>query len=86
MIDRNKVVKMYKSGATISAIMEKCNIKSTQTVYRIIRDAGITAGRSGIGSKRISISIDDEVSALIRSERPENLSRWVCDKIKKASK
>lgn len=81
MIDRDKVVEMYNSGESISSIMKLCNIKSTQTVYRIIRDAGLKI-RNGNCSLRLSVTLDAESGKLLQKHHPKNVSRWVCEAIK----
>lgn len=36
-----KVIALYSAGAPINEIKEKSDVKSEQTIYRILRDAGV---------------------------------------------
>lgn len=40
-IQEDSVVKMYRSGASIANIKSETGVKSEQTIYRILNDAGV---------------------------------------------
>lgn len=41
MKQKEAVVKLYNSGSSISSIKSETGVKSEQTIYRILNDAGI---------------------------------------------
>ena len=89
MIDidqRTMCVKLYRQGkVSIKEIMERTGIRSEQTVYRILDSEGIPRQRRDAVHKS-SITFDEETWQVIRRMKPRNLSKFVCEAIKKAKK
>lgn len=87
MIDidqRTMCVKLYRQGkVSIKEIMERTGIRSEQTVYRILDSEGIPRQRRDAVHKS-SITFDEETWQVIRRMKPRNLSKFVCEAIKKA--
>lgn len=88
MIDeftRMQCVRLYKEGVlTIREIMAKTGIRSEQTIYRILDEAGVPRRPVRPTEYRATISFDKETADIINEARPRNLSVWVCKMIKKA--
>ena len=79
--------KLYKDGShTIKKIMSITGIRSEQTIYRILDEAGIPRRPTRPTEWRATISFDKETSDMIGEVRPRNLSAWVCKMIKEAYK
>ena len=87
MIDvdqRALCVKLYKQGKTsIKEIMAQTGIRSEQTVYRILDSEGIPRQRREVAHKS-SITFDEGTWCIIERKKPRNLSRFVCEAVKKA--
>lgn len=82
---KDECIRLYKEGIlTIKEIMSETGIRSEQTIYRILDEAGITRRPSRTTEWRVSISLDKETSDIIDEVRPRNLSAWVCSMIKEA--
>lgn len=82
---REKCVQLYKEGAlTIKEIMAQTGIRSEQTIYRILDEAGVPRRPVRPTEYRATISFDKETADIINEARPRNLSVWVCKMIKKA--
>ena len=82
---REKCVQLYKEGAlTIKEIMTQTGIRSEQTIYRILDEAGIPRRPVRPTEYRATISFDKETADIINDACPRNLSVWVCNMIKKA--
>ena len=90
MIDeftRTQCVRLYKEGVlTIKEIMAKTGIRSEQTIYRILDEAGIPRRPTRPTEWRATISFDKETSDIIGEVRPRSLSAWVCKMIKESYK
>lgn len=82
---REKCVQLYKEGAlTIKEIMAQTGIRSEQTIYRILDEAGVPRRPVRPTEYRATISFDKETAHIINEARPRNLSVWVCKMIKEA--
>lgn len=82
---RKDCVRLYREGIlTIREIMLFTGIRSEQTIYRILDEAGIPRRPSRKVEHRAPICFDKETMDIIDRERPRNLSAWVCQAIKKA--
>ena len=78
---------MYREGIlTIKEIMAETGIRSEQTIYRILDEAGIPRRPTRQTGWRATISFDKEISDIIDEVRPRNLSAWVCKMIKESYK
>lgn len=82
-----KCIKLYKEGLlTIKKIMAETGIRSEQTIYRILDEAGIPRRPARPTEWRAAISFDKETVEIIDDIRPRNLSAWVCKIIKEVYK
>ena len=76
---REKCAKLYKQGFPIKDIMHQTGLRSTQTVYRILREGKIPARNTDKkGGKVITVSLDKEAVRIIKLKKPRNLSNFVC--------
>ena len=78
-----EAIRMYESGAKLKEIVNATGIFPA-TMYANLRRMGI--GKRTKNVMKINISIDDDVQKIIEKENPDNLSAWICEKIKKASR
>lgn len=78
---KKKAVGMYTGGSSIAEIMEATGVKSTQTIYRILTEAGIKKRSTG-GVRKISIALDAEAAAIVEKKAPRNISAWISALIK----
>ena len=84
---KKECIRLYQEGVlTIKEIMAETDIRSEQTIYRILDAAGVPRRPVRPTEWRTSISFDNETSDIIDEVRPRNLSAWVCKMIKKAYK
>lgn len=80
-----KCIKLYKEGLlTIKKIMAETGIRSEQTIYRILDEAGIPRRPVRPTEYRATISFDKDTAEIIDKVHPCNLSTWVCKMIKEA--
>lgn len=77
-------INMYKSGAKLKDIVDATGVFPS-TMYAVMKRMGIKKLREKNILKK-NISIDEEVQEIIKKENPDNLSAWICEKIKKASR
>ncbi len=86
MIDidqRTLCIKLYKQGnISIKEILKQTGIRSEQTVYRILDSEGIPRQRRDAVHKS-SITFDEKTWSIIERKKPRNLSKFVCDSIRK---
>ena len=76
---REKCAKLFKQGLAIKDIMHQTGLRSTQTVYRILREGKIPARNTDKkGGKIITVSLDKEAVRIIKLKKPRNLSNFVC--------
>ena len=79
---REKCARLYKQGLPIKDIMRQTGLRSTQTVYRILREGKIPARNTDKkGGKIITVSLDKEAVRIIKLKKPRNLSNFVCEAI-----
>lgn len=84
---KKECIRLYQEGVlTIKEIMAETDIRSEQTIYRILDAAGVPRRPPRPTEWRAAISFDKETSDIIDEVRPRNLSAWVCKMIKKAYK
>ena len=77
-------MRLYRSQKyKIKDIMKMTGVRSEQTIYRIIDAADVPRLKSKAPARKLSVTIDDEVLTLIKEDNPINLSKWICEKIKK---
>lgn len=78
-----EAIRMYKSGAKLKEIVNATGIFPA-TMYANLRRIGIGKRTKNVLKK--NITIDEDVQKIIKKENPDNLSAWICEKIKKASR
>ena len=79
-----EVTRLYRSQKfKIKDIMKMTGVRSEQTIYRILDAADVPRLKSKAPARKLSVTIDDEVLRLIEQDNPINLSKWICEKIKK---
>ena len=79
-----EVTRLYRSQKfKIKDIMKMTGVRSEQTIYRILDAADVPRLKSKAPARKLSVTIDDEVLMLIEQDNPINLSKWICEKIKK---
>ena len=67
---REKCAKLYKQGLPIKDIMQQTGLRSTQTVYRILREGKIPARNTDKkGGKIITVSLDKEAVRIIKLKK-----------------
>ncbi|MCH3994840.1 MAG: hypothetical protein LKE54_07305 [Prevotella sp.] len=82
MTNIDEAIAMYTSGSRMSEIEQKTKI-SRYTVYRELKRRGQPL--RGKTSTKLHISIDEDVRKILEREHPTNVSRWFCEKVKKAT-
>ena len=84
---KRECIRLYREGIlTIKEIMAETGIRSEQTIYRILDEAGIPRRPTRPTEWRATISFDKETSDIICEVRPRSLSAWVCKMIKESYK
>ena len=78
-----EAVILYKGGAKLKDIKSRTGVFAS-TMYANMRRMGLRKRTKNILKK--NISIDEDVQKIIEKENPDNLSAWICEKIKKASR
>ena len=78
-----EAIYMYQNGRKLKDIVDVTGIFPA-TMYANLKRMGI--GKRTKNVLKINISIDDDVQKIIKKENPGNLSAWICEKIKKASR
>lgn len=84
-----EVVKLYrKGGCSINSIMEQTDIRSKQTIYRILSSYNIRKIRrkSEGTASRVNLILDEEAARIIEAAKPRNISEFICEMIKKGSR
>ena len=75
-----EVVRLYRSEKyTIKQICEMTGVASEQTIYRILRERNIPKRKI----RRITVSLDHETELILDKVKPKNLSKYICEIIKK---
>lgn len=78
------VVRLYRSEKyTIKQICKMTGVLSEQTIYRILRERNIPKREIRTITKKISVSLDHETDLILNNVKPKNLSKYICDIIKK---
>ena len=78
------VIRLYRSEKyTIKQICEMTGVLSEQTIYRILRERNIPKRNIRFITKKVSVSLDHETDLILDKIKPKNLSKYICDIIKK---
>lgn len=71
---------LYKDGMTIKEIMGKTDIRSEQTIYRILDSNGVPRRPKVRGVKKILVKIEEDVAAIL--DREQSVSLYVNEAIR----
>lgn len=76
----SRVMSLYKDGMTIKEIMDKTDIRSEQTIYRILDSNGVPRRPKVRGVKKILVKIEEDVAAIL--DREQSVSLYVNEAIR----
>lgn len=80
---QEKCIKLYRDGQhTIKQILAETGIRSEQTVYRILDQAGIPRRPARMSVMKVSVNLDKGAVDVIEKVKPKNLSEFVSEAIK----
>lgn len=81
---KDKVIRLYKEqNYTIKDIMALVGVPSAQTIYAILDEAKVPRLKVRKATRKISVSLDEEIEAILSKEKPKNTSKWLCEMAKK---
>jgi len=69
----SRVLSFYKAGMAIKEIMKETNIKSEQTIYRILDSNGVPRRPKVRGVRKIFVTIEEDVAAILNKEQSVSL-------------
>lgn len=69
----SKVLSLYKDGMAIKEIMKDTEIKSEQTIYRILDSNGVPRRPKVRGVRKIFVTIEEDVAAILNKEQSVSL-------------
>lgn len=69
----SRVLSLYKAGMAIKEIMKETNIKSEQTIYRILDSNGVPRRPKVRGVRKIFVTIEEDVAAILNKEQSVSL-------------
>lgn len=64
---------MYKAGMAIKEIMKETDIRSEQTIYRILDSNGVPRRPKVRGVRKIFVTIEEDVAAILDKEQSVSL-------------
>lgn len=67
------VLSLYKDGMAIKEIMKDTEIKSEQTIYRILDSNGVPRRPKVRGVRKIFVTIEEDVAAILNKEQSVSL-------------
>lgn len=76
----SRVLSLYKDGMAIKEIMGKTDIRSEQTIYRILDSNGVPRRPKVNAVKRILVMIEEDVAAIL--DREQSVSLYVNEAIR----
>lgn len=76
----SRVLSLYKDGMAIKEIMGKTDIRSEQTIYRILDSNGVPRRPKVRGVKKILVKIEEDVAAIL--DREQSVSLYVNEAIR----
>ena len=62
----SRVLSLYKVGMAIKEIMKETDIKSEQTIYRILDSNGVSRRPKVKGVKRVLVMIEEDMAATMK--------------------
>ena len=68
-----RVLSLYKDGMAIKEIMKDTEIKSEQTIYRILDSNGVPRRPKVRGVRKIFVTIEEDVAAILNKEQSVSL-------------
>lgn len=69
----SRVLSLYKAGMAIKEIMKDTEIKSEQTIYRILDSNGVPRRPKVRGVRKIFVTIEEDVAAILDKEQSVSL-------------
>lgn len=69
----SRVLSLYKDGMAIKEIMKDTEIKSEQTIYRILDSNGVPRRPKVRGVRKIFVTIEEDVAAILNKEQSVSL-------------
>ncbi|MFQ7370668.1 Helix-turn-helix domain of resolvase [Bacteroides vulgatus] len=69
----SRVLSLYKAGMAIKEIMKETNIKSEQTIYRILDSNDVPRRPKVRGVRKIFVTIEEDVAAILDKEQSVSL-------------
>lgn len=76
----SRVLSLYKDGMAIKEIMKETEIKSEQTIYRILDSNGVPRRPKVRGVRKIFVTIEEDVAAIL--DREQSVSLYVNEAIR----
>ena len=69
----SKVLSLYKDGMAIKEIMKETDIKSEQTIYRILDSNDVPRRPKVRGVRKIFVTIEEDVADILDKEQSVSL-------------
>ena len=69
----SRVLSLYKDGMAFKEIMKDTEIKSEQTIYRILDSNGVPRRPKVRGVRKIFVTIEEDVAAILNKEQSVSL-------------
>lgn len=69
----SRVLSLYKDGMAIKEIMKDTEIKSEQTIYRILDSNDVPRRPKVRGVRKIFVTIEEDVAAILDKEQSVSL-------------
>ena len=69
----SRLLSLYKDGIAIKEIMKETDIKSEQTIYRILDSNGVPRRPKVRGVRKIFVTIEEDVAAILDKEQSVSL-------------
>ncbi|MGJ0891877.1 helix-turn-helix domain-containing protein [Phocaeicola vulgatus] len=69
----SRVLSLYKAGMAIKEIMKDTEIKSEQTIYRILDSNDVPRRPKVRGVRKIFVTIEEDVAAILDKEQSVSL-------------
>ena len=76
----SRVLSLYKDGMAIKEIMKETDIKSEQTIYRILDSNDVPRRPKVRGVRKIFVTIEEDVAAIL--DKKQSVSLYVNEAIR----